>query len=159
MKIEPHENGPLFVEMNFYIRAAKPQEVDDYRTRKGLTSLGMPVHKGSGSHIFKGDRYRFLVMDRLGKDLQKIFLSGKQTFPLQAAFNIAIKVLYSLEYIHSKGYVHNDIKAQNLLLGHGRTKENDLFQGPPRTPPSTPQDLNTALPSPSRAGRRNARSD
>ena len=23
MKIEPHENGPLFVEKNFYIRAAK----------------------------------------------------------------------------------------------------------------------------------------
>ena len=127
VKIEPHENGPLFVEMNFYIRAAKPQEVDEYRTRKGIMSLGMPVHRGSGSHIFKGDKYRFLVMDRLGKDLQKIFLSGKQTFPLQAAFNIAIKVLYSLEYIHSQGYVHNDIKAQNLLLGHGRTKENDLF--------------------------------
>ena len=26
MKIEPHENGPLFVEMNFYIRAAKPND-------------------------------------------------------------------------------------------------------------------------------------
>ena len=26
MKIEPHENGPLFVEMNFYIRACKPDD-------------------------------------------------------------------------------------------------------------------------------------
>jgi len=26
MKIEPHENGPLFVEMNFYIRAAQPEK-------------------------------------------------------------------------------------------------------------------------------------
>ena len=25
-----------------------------------------------------------------------------------------------LEYIHSKGYAHNDVKAQNMLLGHGR---------------------------------------
>ena len=26
MKIEPHENGPLFVEMNFYLRAASPEK-------------------------------------------------------------------------------------------------------------------------------------
>ena len=32
-----------------------------------------------------------------------------------------------MEYIHSQGYVHNDIKAQNLLLGHGRKKENDVY--------------------------------
>ncbi len=25
IKIEPHENGPLFVEMNFYLRAASPE--------------------------------------------------------------------------------------------------------------------------------------
>ena len=102
MKIEPHENGPLFVERNFYIRAAKPEDVEEFRLNKGLTSLGMPVHRGSGSHFYKGDKYRFLVMDRLGKDLQKIFLSGKRRFSAPAAYNIALKVLDTLEYIHSK---------------------------------------------------------
>ena len=127
MKIEPHENGPLFVEMIFYIKAAREKEVEEYRKSKGLASLGIPYHRGNGSHDFKGDKYRFLVMDRLGKDLQQLFQSGKRTFPPKAAYNIALKVLDSLEYIHSKGYVHNDIKAQNLLLGYGRTKENDLY--------------------------------
>ena len=127
MKIEPHENGPLFVEMIFYIKAAREREVEEYRKLKGLASLGIPYHRGNGSHNFKGDKYRFLVMDRLGKDLQQLFQSGKRTFSPKAAYNIALKVLDSLEYIHSKGYVHNDIKAQNLLLGYGRTKENDLY--------------------------------
>ena len=77
----------------------------------------MPVHCGSGSHTFKGDKYRFLIMERFGKDLQKIFQTGKKKFPPKAAYTIAIKVLDTLEYIHAQGYVHNDIKAQNLLLG------------------------------------------
>lgn len=127
MKIEPHENGPLFVEMNFYIRAAQPNTVADFKQKKGLTSLGMPVHCGSGSHTLNGDKYRFLVMERFGKDLQKIFQTGKRKFPAKAAYTIAIKVIDTLEYIHAQGYVHNDIKAQNLLLGHGRTKENDVY--------------------------------
>ena len=127
MKIEPHENGPLFVEMIFYIKAARPKEIEDYRKSKGLISLGIPFHKGHGSHIFRGDKYRFLVMDRFGKDLQQVFHSGKRKFSPKAAYNIALKVLDSLEYIHSRGYVHNDIKAQNLLLGYGRTKEHDLY--------------------------------
>ena len=127
MKIEPHENGPLFVERTFYIKAARPKEIEDYRQSKGLTSLGIPFHKGHGSHTFRGDKYRFLVMDRLGKDLEQVFQSGKRKFSSKAAYNIALKVFDSLEYIHSKGYVHNDIKAQNLLMGYGRTKEHDLY--------------------------------
>jgi serine/threonine protein kinase len=94
---------------------------------KGLTSLGMPCYRGSGSLAYRDDKYRFLVMDRFGNDLQKIFQSGNKLFSGKVSFNLALKILDVLEYIHSKGYVHNDIKAQNLLLGYGRTKENDVY--------------------------------
>ena len=92
----------------------------------------MPVHCGSGSHTFKGDKYRFLIMERFGKDLQKIFQTGKKKFPPKAAYTIAVKVLDTLEYIHAQGYVHNDIKAQNLLLGeffffHANLSMDNLF--------------------------------
>ena len=32
-----------------------------------------------------------------------------------------------LEYIHSKEYVHADIKGSNLLIGHKPTTENQVF--------------------------------
>ena len=66
-------------------------------------------------------------MDRLGKDLEKTFLSGKRTFPPATSFHIALKVFDTLEYVHNQGYAHNDIKAQNLLLGRENTNENILY--------------------------------
>ena len=127
MKIEPHANGPLFIERNFYVRAVKPENVEKYRKNKKCKSLGIPSYGGSGSHTFEGDKYRFLVMDRLGKDLETTFLSGKRKFPSATSFQIALKVLDNLEYVHEQGYAHNDIKAQNLLLGRGNNKENILY--------------------------------
>jgi len=130
MKIEPHENGPLFIERNFYIRAVLPKTVEEYRKHKKIQTLGIPSYKGSGSHTYNGDKFRFLVMDRLGKDLEKTFLSGKRIFPPSLSYDIALKVLETLEYIHDQGYAHNDIKAQNLLLGPGgnnNKKESHLY--------------------------------
>ncbi|QQP40761.1 Uncharacterized protein FKW44_014914 [Caligus rogercresseyi] len=92
--------------------------VDAYKKEKGLKDVGIPA---------SGNNYRFLIIDRYGKDLQKIFQTGKKTFAPKAAYNLAIRCLDALEYIHAQGYVHNDLKAQNLLLGHGRSKENDVF--------------------------------
>ena len=103
LKIEPHENGPLFVEMNFYIRSAQPSYVEEFQKAKGLKSFGMPCLRGSGSHVYKGEKYRFLVMDRFGKDLQKIFQTGKKCFSDRVTFNLALKIIDVLEYIHSKG--------------------------------------------------------
>ncbi len=128
LKIEPHENGPLFVEVNFYIRAAQPDVVDEFRKARKLgPNFGMPCLRGSGSHVHKGEKYRFLVMDRFGTDLQKIFQTGKNCFSDRVTYNLAIKIIDVLEYIHSKGYAHNDVKAQNLLMGHGKGKEEAVF--------------------------------
>ncbi len=118
IKVEPHANGPLFVEMNFYIRCAKPEDVEKYKqSHPHLENFGMPVLRGVGSHHHRGTKYRFLVMDRFGKDLQKIFVSGKRRFTDCVSYNLALKIIDVLEYIHSTGYCHNDIKLQNLLLG------------------------------------------
>ena len=119
VKIEPHENGPLFVEMHFFMRAAKPELVAEYnKTRKNKEKPLLPLLRGNGSYMHKGtENYRFLVIDKLGKDLDKIFENGKNTFTMAQVSSIASQVVTTLEYIHSTSHTHNDIKAANLLLG------------------------------------------
>ncbi len=50
---EPHTNGPLFVETNFYLRAVRPEMVSDYKKQKMLTHLGVPEYVASGSFTFR----------------------------------------------------------------------------------------------------------
>lgn len=116
IKIEPHGNGPLFVEMHFYMRNAKPDDIESWRRSKKLSHLGMPKFLGSGSHEFKGQRYRFLVMERYGKDLWKLFLENGRKFSQQEVINYSLQVIDALEYIHNRTYVHADIKGANLLM-------------------------------------------
>ncbi|XP_041981875.1 serine/threonine-protein kinase VRK1 [Aricia agestis] len=117
IKIEPHENGPLFVEKHFYIRNANKEEIAKFMKAKKLTTFGMPLYYGSGAHDFKGEKYRFLVLERYGKDLWTIFKDSGRSFPPTTVFQIGVQMLDVLEYIHSKGYVHADLKGANILLG------------------------------------------
>lgn len=197
-----HFSGPLFAEINFYLRCAKRESIEEYMVAKKLKHLGMPRFIASGIYdplrddnpppvckstitplvtngkpppakrgrtaatavngvmtngvnkksngIANGNKkqripnaasqkekkYRFLVLERFGDDVQKIWTRAQERFDMNSAFNIALKVIDTLEYIHSHGYVHADVKASNLLIGwhdnssssrlNGGTSGNDL---------------------------------
>jgi len=128
VKIEPHENGPLFVEMHFYISAGKPEHLQDFKkVRKDKDIPHLPMLRGHGSYQHKvSDTYRFLVIDKLGQDLDKTFKNGANPLPFSTVANVSVQVLTALEYIHFRGYTHNDVKAANLLLGLGNSTK-DVF--------------------------------
>ncbi|XP_076284532.1 serine/threonine-protein kinase VRK1 [Lasioglossum baleicum] len=116
IKIEPHENGPLYVEMQFYMRNGKANDIDAWAKKKKLSGLGMPPYLGSGSHEYKNTKYRFVVTERYGIDLWKLFEQNNRRFPEHTVYKVALQILNVLEYIHSKTYVHGDIKGSNLML-------------------------------------------
>ncbi|KAJ8670481.1 hypothetical protein QAD02_001740 [Eretmocerus hayati] len=116
IKIEPHGNGPLFVEMHFYMRNASPNDINAWKKEKKLANLGMPPFLGSGSHECNGEKYRFVVMERYGTDLWKLFLENSRKFPEHTVYKVAWQIINVLEYIHNRMYVHADIKGANLLL-------------------------------------------
>ncbi|XP_072491605.1 serine/threonine-protein kinase VRK2 isoform X2 [Notamacropus eugenii] len=117
IKVEYQENGPLFSELKFYQRAAKPDCIKRWMALKQLDFLGIPHFWGSGLAESNGKSYRFMVMERLGMDLQKIFVQ-RGRFQRSTVLQLGVRMLDVLEYIHENEYVHGDIKAANLLLGY-----------------------------------------
>ncbi|XP_030369575.1 nucleosomal histone kinase 1 [Scaptodrosophila lebanonensis] len=120
VKCEPHGNGPLFVEMHFYLRNAKLDDIKEFKQKHGLKSLGMPYILANGSADINGIKHRFIVMPRYGSDISKFYVENGKRLPEGTVYRLAIQMLDVYEFMHSTGYVHADLKAANILLGTGK---------------------------------------
>ncbi|XP_029963030.1 serine/threonine-protein kinase VRK1-like [Salarias fasciatus] len=118
IKVEYQQNGPLFSELKFYQRAAKAESVRKWVRARSLESLGIPAYWGSGLAEWNDLRYRFMVMDRLGSDLQKVCDGSRGRLKKATVLQLGHRLVDALEYIHENEYVHADIKAANLMLGY-----------------------------------------
>ncbi|XP_028278561.1 serine/threonine-protein kinase VRK2 isoform X2 [Parambassis ranga] len=123
IKVEYQENGPLFSELKFYQRAAKPESIQKWKRKRKLDFLGIPTYWGSGLAEHNDLRYRFMAMDRLGSDLQKVCDSSGGRLKKATVLQLGQRLLDVLEYIHENEYVHADIKAANLMLGYSNREQ------------------------------------
>ncbi|MBU1100760.1 MAG: protein kinase [Bacteroidetes bacterium] len=73
------------------------------------------------------DGYHYLAMEFLaGQDLHDI-LKEKKTLSLEEVNNIMSPMAEALDYVHSKGLVHRDIKSSNIfVLKNGRSVLTDF---------------------------------
>lgn len=92
---EPHANGPLFVEMHFYMRNCKLDDINAFKKYHKLKYLGMPNFIGSGSHDLNKEKHRFVVMPRFGKDIWKIFQAENKIFPLHTVYRLGLQLVSS----------------------------------------------------------------
>lgn len=78
--------------------------------------MGIPNVHWSGT---EGD-YNIMVMDLLGPSLEDLFSYAKRKFSLKTVLLIADHTIQRIEFIHSKNFVHRDIKPDNFLVGVGK---------------------------------------
>ncbi|XP_064009206.1 inactive serine/threonine-protein kinase VRK3 isoform X3 [Pogoniulus pusillus] len=112
LKLDVKE-GRIYNEQNFFQRAAKTATVEKWKKGHSVPLLGIPTCVGFGLHA---DSYRFLVFSDLGRTLQSVLSDGLHLLKEKAAFQLAVRLLDCLEYIHEKEYVHGDITADNIYL-------------------------------------------
>ena len=113
------------MELHFYCRATKKEDLDSFASKKNIKHLGVPDLKGHGSFIHRKKKLRFIVMPRYGTDLQtRIDESESKSLSLESTSHLATQIIDSLEYLHSQGYVHKDLKANNMIFQRDQKKGN-----------------------------------
>ena len=75
--------------------------------------------------IFK--EYNALVMELLGPSMYDLLEKPRHKFTIHTVFQIAIQLIDTFEYIHSKHLIHCDISPKNILVGPYSTNKKKVI--------------------------------
>jgi len=98
-------------------KARHPQLIYEARVYKVLQGgMGIPHIKWYGSE----KDHNILVIDLLGPSLEDLFTFCSRRFTMKTVLMLADQMLARIEFVHSKLFLHRDIKPDNFLMGIGR---------------------------------------
>ncbi|KAG2722672.1 hypothetical protein I3843_02G117100 [Carya illinoinensis] len=99
------------------IKTKHPQLLYESKLYKILQGgTGIPNVRWFG---VEGD-YNVLVLDLLGPSLEDLFNFCSRKLSLKSVLMLADQMINRVEFVHSKSFLHRDIKPDNFLMGLGR---------------------------------------
>ena len=81
-----------------------------------MTDLGIP----KAYYCFTEGEYNIMVMDLLGPSLEDLFTVCDRKLTTKTVLMLFDMMIKRIEYIHSRHFLHRDIKPDNFLMGVGK---------------------------------------
>jgi casein kinase 1 alpha len=99
------------------IKARHPQLLYESKLYKILQGgVGIPHVRWFGP----ARDYNALIMELLGPSLEDLFNFCSRRFTMKTVLMLADQMIGRIEYVHSKNFIHRDIKPDNFIMGIGR---------------------------------------
>ena len=115
--------GQIFLGRNIRENTLIAIKVEEQIQRSHLTmeyQILKEIQGGDGIprvyDLHNGRKHNYLIMQLLGKSLDKLFIDTNRHFSIKTVSQIAYQMVQRIEYVHSRGYIHRDIKPGNFLL-------------------------------------------
>ncbi|KAF2012102.1 CK1/CK1/CK1-D protein kinase [Aaosphaeria arxii CBS 175.79] len=111
--LETNDLVALKLEDDRAFRSHLRNEIEIYKALAGGSGIPRVYWFGSGG------QFKVMAFELLGPSLEDLLRFCGRRFSLKTVLLLADQLISRFQYIHSKGYIHRDIKPDNLLMGTG----------------------------------------
>ena len=88
----------------------------EYKILRYLSGgIGIPKVYSFGKESNDNNSY-YLVQQLLGNNLTQELIKFKNKFPKELYINLGIQMISRIEFLHSKGFLHCDLKPENFVV-------------------------------------------